>query len=346
MDTKQQLALMGDISRMQDPNGQGVYPVVSPYAYAAAPGQPKYSAPQGGSVQGSGTVRVTSAAPDPAAAQRAAAGQAINQGYDSVIGTLDRILGDIPNQQNAANQQVDNLYGAQSGTVRGGYDRGIANLDNAKTELNTQTKKGLRDLADNIRQTFSSWDAMLGAQGAGDSSATGPDGQLSYALHKVQAQNQGDIIASEGQQLNQINLKRGDLDQQFNDQMNQLNTWKQNQVISIAQQFAQQRNQLDLQRAGATRDKLIALANADTNLVNQALSALQGVEQTHTQAIANINQSINAPSVNAAPLAQTNFQVQTPQGQGIPGMTVQGGQTGAPIAQAAVGAPKKQPWEL
>jgi hypothetical protein len=253
------------------------------------------------------------------AAQQASAARAISTGYDQVLSTLDRLMGDLPNQQNIANQQVGNLYNAQNQSLNSAYQSGQAHLGQAQSDLTTQTAKSLRSLAENIRSTFGSYDNQIGAQGGGDSSATGSNGQLAFALHKVESQNRSNILS--------------DLDSQLADNLNQLNTWKNNQILSIAQQFQQQKNQLDLQRAGANQQKLASLASYNTSLVNDAINALAGVEAQHQQAVSSITQQLNAPTLNTAPLAAANYQGQASPTVNIPGLS-SGANQAAPLAIA------------
>lgn len=309
--------------------------------------------PSGGGANAGGSV---AAGPSPAevaarqaaaaeAAQKRQAVDAINAGYGQVTGVYDRMLANLPNQQKLSEQRVNTMYDSQVKSAKSGYERGSNNLNVAQGQLDTTTKKGLRDLASNIRNTFSSWDTMLGAQGAGDSSATGPNGQLSYALHKVESQNRSDILQGYNEQQTQLGLKRSELDSEFNDQIQQLNAWKSEQVLSIAQQIAQQRDQLDAQRANANKDKLIAIANADAALVKQAVAALGQVESTHKAALSNINNSISRVSTDVAKMADTNFNVQKPQGAGIPQLAYGGGPAEAGVAPMS--APyRKNPWEF
>jgi hypothetical protein len=267
------------------------------------------------------------------AAQQASAARAISTGYDQVLSTLDRLMGDLPNQQNIANQQVGNLYNAQNQSLNSAYQSGQAHLGQAQSDLTTQTAKSLRSLAENIRSTFGSYDNQIGAQGGGDSSATGSNGQLAFALHKVESQNRSNILSDATGQQNQLNLKKSDLDSQLADNLNQLNTWKNNQILSIAQQFQQQKNQLDLQRAGANQQKLASLASYNTSLVNDAINALAGVEAQHQQAVSSITQQLNAPTLNTAPLAAANYQVQASPTVNIPGLS-SGANQAAPLAIA------------
>jgi hypothetical protein len=273
--------------------------------------------------QGSTT---TNTAAQQAAAQNSANSAAISAGYDSVLSALDRIIGGLPGQQQTQNTMVNNQADSQRATADGLYGRSTANLDKATGDLNNQTSKGLRNLATQLRSSFDGYSNQIGANGGGDSSA---NGQLSFALQKVGAQNRSDIQQNADSQLGNIALKRGDLDFQHNDTINQLNTWKNNQILSIAQQFQAQKDALDLQRAGASRDKMTALASMNSNLINSAMTSLAQVEAQHQALISNVTQQIQSstPQVNSAGLT-TDYAVQNAPQYQTPGMATGTGNTG------------------
>lgn len=264
-----------------------------------------------------------------AVAQQAAAAGAINAGYGQVLNQYDQQLNDIPGQINDANAIVQSQYGAQQGSIDSAYGRGNANLNYARTDLGAKTDKSVADLANSIRQSFDSYSTLIGAHGGADSSATP---QLSYALQKTQAQNRSDIYQNQNDQLGQIALKQGDLDAQHSDQLNQLNSWKSQQVISIGQQFKQAQQQIESAKAGANKDKLLALASLNKDLVNQAISALSGVEAQHqatTAAITNSLKQLQAPG-NATALSSVDYTPTAAAQAAAPSISIGTGNTASP----------------
>lgn len=269
------------------------------------------------------------------AAKNAAAAKAIDAGFGGVIQNYDQQLADIPGQIDAAGQVVNSQYGAQRGSLDSSYGRGQANLNYARDTLNTNTQRSIADLAKSIRQSFDSYSTLIGAKGAGDSSATG---QLSYALQKVNADNRSDIYQSQNDQLGAIGLKQGDLDAQYQDQIKTLDAWKSQQIIQIGQQFKAAQQQIEAAKAGANKDKLLALASLSQDLVNNAISALSGVAAQHQNTVAGINsslQKLSAPG-NAPALSSVNYTpTDTPTPQ-APGISFNGGAAAGGDSFAAV----------
>lgn len=281
------------------------------------PGYPKTGAPAAPTAAPGPTAEQIAAQQQ--AAKNAAAAKAIDAGFGGVIQNYDQQLADIPGQIDSAGQIVNSQYGAQRGSLDSSYGRGQANLNYARDTLNTNTQRSIADLAKSIRQSFDSYSTLIGAKGAGDSSATG---QLSYALQKVNADNRSDIYQSQNDQLGAIGLKQGDLDAQYQDQIKTLDAWKSQQIIQIGQQFKAAQQQIEAAKAGANKDKLLALASLSGDLVNNAIAALSGVAAQHQNTVAGINQSLQKLSApgNAPALASVNYTptaAATPQAPGI-----------------------------
>lgn len=240
------------------------------------------------------------------AAADAAAQAAISAGYGGVIQTYDNELGAIPGEITQAGNVVNNQADSQGKSIDSAYNVGNSNLQFARNELQTNTQRAITKLGQQLRDSFSSYDTLIGNAGAGDSSA---NGQLSYALQKVGAQNTTDINNNEQDQMGQIGQQQTQLDAQHADQIQQLNTWKANQIISIGQQFQTIQQQIEEAKAGANKDELVALAGLNTQAVNQAVSALSGVEAQHQSATAAILAAVNGLSApgNSSALSSTNY---------------------------------------
>lgn len=275
---------------------------------------------------------------------QAAASNAIGSGYDNVLNVLQGLVNQIPDQQNIATGMVNTQADAQQKSAQSNFDRGNANLDFSRGVLGQQTTRSLRTLGDQIRNTFNSYDTQLGANGAGDSSATGPDGMLSYALQRDENLNRGNILQDDSTQRGAIDMKGKDLQAQMDDAMNQLSTWKNNQILSVAQQFQNQLNTLRTQEALYGGQKGAALASLNTNLVNDALNNLASIEGQHQAMVNQIQGTISGyQGPNTAQLAQVNYDVQaSPQSQIAKLQTGASGQPNDPGAQTFYPNPQKQ----
>lgn len=118
----------------------------------------------GGSAYSSGPSAAQVAASQQAA-KEAAAGRAINVGYDQVLGTYERQLASLPDQVNDAGAIVNSQYGTQQSGIESAYGVGNRNLQYARDDLGQKTGRTLRDLAGSMRNSFDSYSTMIGAGG-------------------------------------------------------------------------------------------------------------------------------------------------------------------------------------
>lgn len=285
MTGQNQPGLAAPIFSYPGPNGPGNgVPIAAPAAAAPAP-----------SVVSSGPT-----AAQVTAANNARAASAIQAGFGGVLGDYDTQLGEIPGEIADAGSLVNNQADSQQKSIDSAYGTGNSNLQFARDQLTTNTGRSIQKLSQAIRDSFDSYNTLIGAGGGGNSSATG---QLSYALQKAEAQNRTDIYNNEGDQQGAITQQQSTLDAQHSDQIQQLNSWKSNQIISIGQQFKAAQQQIETAKAGASKDELLALASANSDLVNQAIAALSGVTAAHQQATAQITGAIGKLSAPGNPTA-------------------------------------------
>lgn len=305
----------------------------SPQAPVAPTPTPQDGGSGGGSTGGSGG-GYTSGNGTYYANTNPGVGSAIESGYNNVLSSLDSIINELPGKQQALQGNVDSNYATSGANNQTAYNEGNHNLDESQNELNNSTGTSLRQLAQNMRSQFGSYDTALGAQGAGDSSATGQGGQLSYALTKAENQNKATILNGQDVQNNQIQLKRDDLGAQLKTQSNSLDQWKSDQYSQIQQQFQNELDQLREQKGTTTAQEATALAYAAPQLANAAVSQIQGVNQTYNDVLSKLSGTSAAPNQSAAQSAMgaTSY---TP--TALPSINLPALQTGTPTSQFSNG---------
>jgi molybdopterin converting factor small subunit len=260
-----------------------------------------------------------------------AVGQNIEKGYQNVLDTLDGIIQQLPGRQQALQGNVDSNYNTSAANNQTAYNEGNHNLDESQNELSNATGMSLRQLAQNMRSQFGSYDTALGAQGAGDSSATGQGGQLSYALTKAENQNKATILNSQDIQNNQIQLKRDDLGAQLKTQQNSLDQWKKDQYQQVTTQFQTALDSLKQQKAGTGAQEATALAYAAPQLANQAVAQIAGINNTFNDVLAKINGGLTPPTSNSSAINASY----TP--TALPSINLPALQTGTPTSSFSNG---------
>lgn len=194
-------------------------------------------------------------------------------------------LANIQSQMNQLNAREGMYRGdidAQYGVRRAGLDvnkgQGMQNLDRQRQTETRQKDMSIRDLANNIRNSYQAGMQRLGVQGAGDSSATG---MYKYALGQLEGQNRGQIV--DNYQFNQgnIDLAVKQLEQNYSQKILELDDWKRSQVLAIADKFQNARDQLNAQ-IGQLGSGTVSQQQAQ--LAAQTAAQLANVSATVTQA--------------------------------------------------------------
>jgi len=217
-----------------------------------------------------------------AAAQRAATVGAINGTFAPVTANFDAIQADL-DRTNAFNQkQVGDQYNSELQGLNNSNQEGIDNLNRAEGSVDYMKASNLRDLGNNIEAAMQSRLRQIGSAGAGSSSA---GYQLGLALHGLDNQSRTSLLEQSDKQYGDINLQRTHLKSDYQTAVDQLNQWKTGEIARIANDYQNQKNQIDRMRAGADQSKQAAIAQMSVAAAQQAAAQLAQVQQTAQMAL-------------------------------------------------------------
>jgi hypothetical protein len=200
----------------------------------------------------------------------------INSGYNDYFNSLDQMLNNtLPAQQTAQNNIAQNSYDTSM------TDLGLQKTDN-QNQLDIQSNKAqtgqvktLKDISSNIRNLMQGANNYLGALGAGDSSAAN---QYAYALTKLGSEQYGNVKNQTAQTLQDINDKSTQLNNIYMQESTKLKGDYNNQIQEVAKWFADAQGQLIQAKAQGQLAKSQDLQTLTTNMYNQAMSALQNIQ--------------------------------------------------------------------
>lgn len=211
--------------------------------------------------------------------------QGIQQEYGAQINAGPQNLAILQQGQQGGVNAANTNAAAQGATYQTQANAQDATLQNAIGSQQNQQHLSLAELADQIRGQHSGLQAQLGAVGAGSSSAAGLGDQ---AL----AHEQNTQTANIDQQANsnisgaQTQIKGVDAVLQAN--LHQLDTFKQNQINQITNQYSQLMTQLQtsLQTAqGEEKARLAMFGQQLTGSAIQSLTNLNGQIQGQAQSL-------------------------------------------------------------
>jgi hypothetical protein len=205
---------------------------------------------------------------------------AINSAYDPVFQQLDSLAGMVPEWQQQKQTQLEQLFGSQQGELNTAREGALGKFGGYEQQVAQRQAKGIKDLQQNMNQMLQAGNVYLGTAGAGDSSASP---MYAYALSKAAAQGSADISNQAQAMYTELDMKKADIQNTFDQQNAQLNTWKSTQAASITDWAQNLLMQIQNQKATATGQRAAALAAEETGIINQALANLQGLEQQATQ---------------------------------------------------------------
>lgn len=175
--------------------------------------------------------------------------------FSSYFASLDEQIAGLDPQRQSQEQIAQNTYTQGMNTLG-------SQLTQGKADLEANQQKTLRDLSENMRQSWQQGNAMLGTRGASDSSAAN---QYAYALTKYGNQQRGDVQSQYQAQLSKMQNV-------YDTESKNLELAKNSQLQQIAQWFADAQNQL---RSVVGQGKLQQSQQA----YNTALQMMQQAQQ-------------------------------------------------------------------
>ena len=227
-----------------------------------------YAATGGSKIGGGGGIDANQAAIN-------AARNAFSNAYNPLFAQLDAMAGLIPQQQQQREQGIQNMYGSQVGEIQGARDSAMAGLDVSKQQVAQRQAKSVRDLQENMRNLLQAGNIQLGVGGAGDSSAKD---MLSFALSKAAGRSGADISNQAQAMYTDIDMLGNQIKATYDDNLAKLATWRDNNLSEVTKWAQEMLMNIESQKATAKGQQAAALAANETNIINNALSRLQQID--------------------------------------------------------------------
>jgi hypothetical protein len=224
---------------------------------------PNPPAPTGGSAGGGGGSSSTFNSPGYL--------QGIQQEYGAQINAGPQNLSILQQGQQGGINAANTNAAAQGATYQTQANAQDATLQNAIGSQQNQQHLSLAELADQIRGQHSGLQAQLGAVGAGSSSASGMGDQ---ALAHEQNTQTANIDQQANSNISGAQTQIKGVDAVLGANLNQLNTFKQNQINQITNQYAQLMTQLQTSLQTAQGEEKARLAEFGQQLTGSAIQSL------------------------------------------------------------------------
>jgi len=200
----------------------------------------------------------------------------IESGYDTYINDLNNLYGGLTTQAGAQENIAQNSYEQSIKDLLANKQSSLGDLGLTEQKLQANQVKNLRDIASNIQNQYMAGNVMLGARGAGDSSAAN---QYSYALNRLGSKERGNVMNTTAQSQQEIENQKAKLNNIVTQETSRLDTELANVKQGIASWLAEQQNAVSQMISQGKLNKSKEIASLTQNLLNQALSAYQTKQQ-------------------------------------------------------------------
>lgn len=262
--------------------------------------------------------------PSQAGANRRNAEIVINEEYTNYDRGLADLFNRVQPKQDATMKQIGTTFDTEKAGLGEKLGRTQAKLGKQRTDVTADRGSALRKVAQDFSRQLRSGDILLGSKGAGDSSATG---QMALGLAGAQSNNRADVLSQANQNFSNLDLQETEANQEYNDQLQQMETWRANQEQMAIQAYNDIRTRIEREKVGASLEKRRSLAD----LAQQAAAGLKGrlaaVNSDFVQASKDLEAQLSATPVPQNPdifQKANEFQTNAIQTQGLPGLSFGG----------------------
>lgn len=191
---------------------------------------------------------------------------------DAYFSALDEAMAGLGTQEQAQKSIIENQYQQALNTYGTQKEQGLRDLSSERTKTEASQNKTMKDLAESMRNQFMSGQVMLGARGAGDSSAAN---QYSYALTKLGNQQRGDVASQYAEIQNDIADREFKLKSTYDSEIRNIELEKNNMLNQVTQWLAEQQNQIRMMKAEGKANMAQAIYNQaiqEANRINTEAS--------------------------------------------------------------------------
>lgn len=212
-------------------------------------------------------------------AQKEEARKGISSSFEPIFAELDRQLGNLPTVKTQYANEIGRLGSEQAASAEAERQKGLAQLETSKGEVEKNTQASLRALEDDIRNQLKAKASYFGNVGAGDSSAATA---ASEAVTRAGLKSRSSVLLEHDQALSEIEQKKSDVNTLASEQINKIESWKSEKLFQIEQDFNEKSDALNKEKASATSEERRAISELINGLNQQFNSRLQQLDDAVT----------------------------------------------------------------
>ena len=204
----------------------------------------------------------------------------ISGAWDGFIGSLKDQIGGLGKQAEALGSTIGSQFNSLAGDLGLQLGQGQTALAGNEADANQNQVTNLRDISSSIKNGFMAGNNYLGSIGAGDSSAAN---QYSFALNKIGTRQRSDVMQGTAKILADINNRKVDLKNTYDNEMNKLSNWKNEQINGVTQWFSEAQQQIQDQIGQGKISKAKDIASMSQSILDKAQSATNSINSQAQQ---------------------------------------------------------------
>lgn len=193
-----------------------------------------------------------------------------DQARNEYFSYLDRAYGQLDQTRSDLEKQVSSLTSGSESSIKTAEQSALGDIGVAQQKVESNKAQSLRDLAGSMRNQLVAGQRYLGTI-PGSSNSTAVE-QMNQAYAKVGNRNRSDLMRQANELSANLTNQSNKIKSAAQDQMQQLYKWRDSQLLSINNYVAQQRGQIDYQKANYIQNQL---AQIDTQLNNYRQAIFQ-----------------------------------------------------------------------
>lgn len=200
--------------------------------------------------------------------------QRISANFDPIFQELDRQLSTLPTRQKQYEEQIGSMAESQSAEAARAKESSLATLESSKGAVTEQAQSSLRDLEGDIRNQMKAKVNMLGT--ASRSSAAD---EVSEAVMREGLKGRSKILSTRDAAYAEIETKRTDINNLATEQNAKIDSWKNESLFQIGQDFSDKIDTLNKEKANASAERAQAIDRMITGLEDEFYGTLQQLDQ-------------------------------------------------------------------
>lgn len=151
-----------------------------------------------------------------------------------------QLIDSLGGRKNADRGMIDKEYGNSFSKLVNARDTAMGNLESESQKLEKQRARAKRQIAENAQNNLQNLKLELGMSGANNLSAMAMGAE---GVSKAANGENTDVMEDYSDQMNQIAKTRENVKKEYDDQNNELNTWKEKQYHNLDKTYADLENQ-------------------------------------------------------------------------------------------------------